>query len=115
MILLFLENRRLFPEFLSGKILFKDSKLTNKNFPKWCNVNFESVFIAVSLLKTKKQTQIYNNAVVIIRKKTLDFLRLEGASLGKHAYAEYEPRNDKTNKMIVRPAKTKISLGIRSV
>ena len=28
---------------------------------------------------------------------------------------EFEPRHDKTNKMSVRPAKTQISLGIRSV
>ena len=27
----------------------------------------------------------------------------------------YEPRHDKTNKVIVRPAKTQISLGIRQV
>ena len=27
----------------------------------------------------------------------------------------YEPRHDKTNKMTVRPAKTQISLGIRTV
>ena len=27
----------------------------------------------------------------------------------------YEPRHDKTNKMVVRPAKTRISLGIRPV
>ena len=28
---------------------------------------------------------------------------------------QYEPRHDKTNKMVVRPAKTQISLGIRPV
>ena len=28
---------------------------------------------------------------------------------------QYEPRHDKTNEMVVRPAKTQISLGIRPV
>ena len=69
--------------------------------------------------------------IEIIRKHRIKFFAIMFAKLFKvyaghlHSFAPcfftkiskatYEPRNDKTNKMTVRPAKTQISLGIRPV
>ena len=53
----------------------------------------------------------------VAHRTLMDFLLLEESSrmLKRLAYNIYEPRHDKTNKMSVRPAKTRISLGIRPV
>ena len=64
--MLFPENRKPIPEFLSGKKNFQKcnppdfkfyiGKATNKHFPKhiWCNVSFASVFIAINNTKSKE-------------------------------------------------------------
>ena len=35
-------------------------KLTNKNFPIWCNVNFVSVFTALNNTKSKENWTLYH-------------------------------------------------------
>ena len=40
---------------------------------------------------------------------------LQATPSHSHQSLSYEPQHDKTNRMSVRPAKTQISLGIRSV
>ena len=55
------ENRKAIPKRLSVNLFknislhilnFYPSKLTDKNFPKWCNVKFSLLFILFNAVKT---------------------------------------------------------------
>ena len=46
---------------------------------------------------------------------TLTLIATNRFDVDSHMYVKYEPPHDKTNNVVVRPAKTQISLGIRPV
>ena len=73
---LFPENRKTIRKFVKDKkksfqkcnpyFKFFTSKLTNKNFPIWCNVKFALLFVLLNAMKTDSKLTLYHMEIFLL-------------------------------------------------